>query len=226
MTGVDFLHTHRIIHRDLKPQNLLVSADEHIKLADFGLAKTYDFEMKLTSVVRWVRMHSISISLLWIIIIPKISKIISYFVVGRYFVVSCTRSIAQSTVFQRRRYMELSLYYCRAIFETCTFSGTIRTRSIRQNFYVIEFFFIYLDIFTTGKEQTNLLLFQIDGDTTSKWMANWYTDTSRTLFNAISKTTDWSMSRSNWKWQRLTIGEFWTTNIRFSTITRLKLCPF
>lgn len=51
MTGVDFLHSHRIIHRDLKPQNLLVSADEHIKLADFGLAKTYDFEMKLTSVV-------------------------------------------------------------------------------------------------------------------------------------------------------------------------------
>lgn len=51
MTGVDFLHSHRIIHRDLKPQNLLVSVDEHIKLADFGLAKTYDFEMKLTSVV-------------------------------------------------------------------------------------------------------------------------------------------------------------------------------
>lgn len=51
LTGVDFLHSHRIIHRDLKPQNLLVSADEHIKLADFGLAKTYDFEMRLTSLV-------------------------------------------------------------------------------------------------------------------------------------------------------------------------------
>ncbi|XP_058835665.1 cyclin-dependent kinase 4 [Topomyia yanbarensis] len=51
LTGVDFLHSHRIIHRDLKPQNLLVSAQGRLKLADFGLAKTYDFEMKLTTVV-------------------------------------------------------------------------------------------------------------------------------------------------------------------------------
>lgn len=66
MTGVDFLHTHRIIHRDLKPQNLLVSADEHIKLADFGLAKTYDFEMKLTSVVCWyILIHLLFIENSW-----------------------------------------------------------------------------------------------------------------------------------------------------------------
>ncbi|XP_033332054.2 cyclin-dependent kinase 4 isoform X2 [Megalopta genalis] len=57
LRGVEFLHSHRIIHRDLKPQNLLVSKEGRIKIADFGLAKTYDFEMRLTSVVvtQWYR---------------------------------------------------------------------------------------------------------------------------------------------------------------------------
>ncbi|KAL2725069.1 cyclin-dependent kinase A-1-like isoform X3 [Vespula squamosa] len=57
LRGVEFLHSHRIIHRDLKPQNLLVTREGRIKIADFGLARTYDFEMRLTSVVvtQWYR---------------------------------------------------------------------------------------------------------------------------------------------------------------------------
>jgi cyclin-dependent kinase 4 len=51
LNGIDFLHSHRIIHRDLKPSNLLISSQGSLKIADFGLAKTYDFEMRLTSVV-------------------------------------------------------------------------------------------------------------------------------------------------------------------------------
>ncbi|XP_039272961.2 uncharacterized protein LOC120347155 isoform X2 [Styela clava] len=51
LQGVDFLHSNRVIHRDLKPQNILITRDNKIKLADFGLARVYSFDMALTAVV-------------------------------------------------------------------------------------------------------------------------------------------------------------------------------
>lgn len=65
LTGIDFLHSHRIIHRDLKPSNLLISSQGRLKICDFGLAKTYDFSMRLTSVVvtLWYRAPEILLSL-------------------------------------------------------------------------------------------------------------------------------------------------------------------
>ena len=51
LSGVDFLHSHRIVHRDIKPQNTLVTNNGTLKIADFGLARIYDFNTLLTSTV-------------------------------------------------------------------------------------------------------------------------------------------------------------------------------
>lgn len=41
LEGIAYLHSHRILHRDLKPQNLLLDKEGHIKLADFGLSRSF-----------------------------------------------------------------------------------------------------------------------------------------------------------------------------------------
>ncbi|GAB1600852.1 cyclin-dependent kinase 6 [Argonauta hians] len=51
LSGIDFLHCHRVVHRDLKPQNILVTRNGLLKIADFGLARNYTFQMTLTAVV-------------------------------------------------------------------------------------------------------------------------------------------------------------------------------
>lgn len=33
------MHKMHYIHRDIKPDNILISADGHLKLTDFGLSK-------------------------------------------------------------------------------------------------------------------------------------------------------------------------------------------
>jgi len=37
--SIEFLHSLKIAYRDLKPENLLVAADGHLRITDFGFAK-------------------------------------------------------------------------------------------------------------------------------------------------------------------------------------------
>ncbi|XP_029912880.1 cyclin-dependent kinase 6 [Myripristis murdjan] len=57
LQGLDFLHTNMVVHRDLKPDNILISSSGQVKIADFGLARIYTFNIALTPgvVTLWYR---------------------------------------------------------------------------------------------------------------------------------------------------------------------------
>ena len=58
LEGVVFCHQRRVIHRDLKPQNLLISKEGSIKLADFGLARAFGIPIRMYThevVTLWYR---------------------------------------------------------------------------------------------------------------------------------------------------------------------------
>ncbi|KAK8791140.1 hypothetical protein WA158_005771 [Blastocystis sp. Blastoise] len=46
LLGLDYCHSRGIMHRDLKPQNLLINKNGVLKLADFGLARSFSIPIR------------------------------------------------------------------------------------------------------------------------------------------------------------------------------------
>mmetsp|Transcript_36016 Transcript_36016/g.41742 ORF Transcript_36016/g.41742 Transcript_36016/m.41742 type:complete len:453 (+) Transcript_36016:485-1843(+) len=46
LKGVHYMHTNKVIHRDLKASNLLISKSGRLKIADWGLARSWNDQMK------------------------------------------------------------------------------------------------------------------------------------------------------------------------------------
>jgi cyclin-dependent kinase 12/13 len=58
LSGVHFMHVNKVIHRDLKASNLLINRKGQLKIADFGLARSWNPDMtRLTNkvITLWYR---------------------------------------------------------------------------------------------------------------------------------------------------------------------------
>jgi protein-serine/threonine kinase len=49
VVAIEYLHSMDIVYRDLKTENIMLDAEGHVKLIDFGLSKIFEDGASLTT---------------------------------------------------------------------------------------------------------------------------------------------------------------------------------
>lgn len=49
LSAIQYCHAKKIVHRDLKAENILLDQNLNVKVADFGLANTFEYDQRLTT---------------------------------------------------------------------------------------------------------------------------------------------------------------------------------
>jgi len=88
LSGIAHCHCHRVMHRDLKPQNILIDKTGVVKLADFGLARSFGLPLRQLThevVTLWYRAPEILLGA------PRYSLAIDVWALGCIFAELVTR---------------------------------------------------------------------------------------------------------------------------------------
>uniref|UniRef100_G1MZF7 [RNA-polymerase]-subunit kinase n=1 Tax=Meleagris gallopavo TaxID=9103 RepID=G1MZF7_MELGA len=120
LQGLEYLHQQWILHRDLKPNNLLLDENGVLKLADFGLAKSFGSPNRIYThqVVTRAAFCEFSVSFSPYLYTYQCNALLNLIRFTRAYFLSLSRSCWMASVLSYEQHH--SVWYCLQICRGCS----------------------------------------------------------------------------------------------------------